>query len=84
MLERKNTPRVRLKVDELDRLIEPLGYRTDDAKAKYLRISPATMHRLRNDKANPDNATIAAIRTAFPKLAFEQLFEVVQEQGSVA
>lgn len=82
MLERRKPPRVRLRVDEFDRLVEPLGYTTDDAKAKYLGISPATMHRLRNDKGNPDNETIAAIRVALPKLPFEELFEVIQDQGS--
>lgn len=84
MLERRNPPRVRLKVEAVDRLVEPLGYTTDDAKAKYLGISPATMHRLRNNKGNPDNETIAAIRVAFPKVKFDDLFEVVADQGSAA
>jgi hypothetical protein len=87
MLERQ-TPFYQVDGDELFRLLEHLGYRSDDAKAEFLGISPAVVSRIRNATQNqpykPSNRTMAAICVAFPRVDFGRLFNLSRKAGASA
>ncbi|MEU6206398.1 helix-turn-helix transcriptional regulator [Micromonospora musae] len=67
-------PKVRLRLDEFDRITTALGCTTDADRAALAGISPAALSKIRNGLNDPSAKTIAAICSAFPRVPFERLF----------
>lgn len=65
---------MRLRTAEFDKVVEPLGYITDEQKATFVGVSQATMWRVRKG-STPSAGFIAAVRLALPRLPYERLFE---------
>ena len=73
-------PGLQFQMEEFDKLIEPLGYRTDWQKAAFLRVAPSVLSKLRNGHQLASGEFVAAVRAALPAIPFECLFKVVRSQ----
>ena len=73
-------PRVALLTEEFDRITTALGHTTDAARARFLRISPAALSKVRNGRNAPSSDFIAAVRTALPAVPYERLFTTTTEE----
>lgn len=76
--------RVRFLIEEFDRLVEPLGYDTDAAKAEFLDVPRSVLSKLRRDLQAPSVGFIAAVKTALPNVAVERLFDFGEPVGARA
>lgn len=66
-------PRVVLRTDDFDNLVEPLGIETNDAKATELGVDPGNLSRIR--RGQPVSAEfIARVRLKYPHVPYERLF----------
>lgn len=72
-------PKLRLKTAEFDKLAAAvIGARTDRELAERLGVGANHLSQIRVGARTPGAQFIAAVRTAMPNVAFEQLFEVVE------
>ncbi|MFB9726355.1 helix-turn-helix transcriptional regulator [Haloechinothrix salitolerans] len=76
------SPRVRIRVDVLDKIANGAGLRSRYAIAKKLGVSQSTVGRVLDGEQLPGNPFIAATLTAFD-VSFDEVFEV-GEVGEVA
>ncbi|MEU4640872.1 helix-turn-helix transcriptional regulator [Micromonospora sp. NPDC023814] len=74
-------PRVRLRLDQIDRITTALGHTTDSDRAAFLGISPAALSKIRNGVNAPSEKTIAAICSALPRVPFERLFVITTTES---
>lgn len=82
-----NKPRLRLITAEFDKLAAAvIGAHTDRELAERLGVGANHLSQIRNGARTPGAYFIAAVRTAMPNVAFDQIFEVVEpvEAGDAA
>ena len=78
-------PRLRLRTAEFDKLAAAVtGARTDRELAAYLGVGANHLSQIRVGARTPGAHFIAAVRSAMPHVAFEQLFEVVDSEPVAA
>lgn len=70
-----NAPRLRLRLEEFDRLTTLRGWTTDAERARQLGISGATMTNLRKGKNNPGPKFIDRCLQAFGAPMYDVLFD---------
>lgn len=71
--------RVCLRTKQLEKFFSLKGIKTDTSRAEAIGVNPATYSRVIRGHTAPGEVFIAGALTAFPELAFEDLFEVVEE-----
>lgn len=83
-MQRTSGPTVRLRKAAFRRHARRLGLTSDAQVARHLGVSQATILRLFRDDSGPGESLIAAALTAFPGVAFEDIFVVVKRSRSRA
>lgn len=75
---------IRLRTSQFRKYTAIAGMPTDDAKAKAIKVDPATLSRVLKGRCAPGARFIAGTLAAFPDLDFEDLFEVVDDSDTEA
>lgn len=75
---------VRLRVSQFEKISKTAGLKTLADQAAHCGLNEGGLSRIKNRKSGPNGPSIAAILTAFPDWAFEDLFEVVPEEAEAA